>query len=109
MVGWGYLCIAQLACGGQLDADTEVRQFHAFQLKNLPTSEVRSAAAIFPDDALLGLDIKNAFGAVQWADALLAAVAKAPCLAIPMSMLWLMLCRSPISCFCASSQVAICC
>ena len=34
MVGWGYLCIAQLACGGQLDADTEVRQFHAFQLKN---------------------------------------------------------------------------
>ena len=44
--------------------------------------------AAAPGDALLGVDIKNAFGAVQWADALMAAVAKAPCLAVPMAMMW---------------------
>ena len=50
--------------------------------------EVRAAARLFPEDAIIGLDIKSAFGAVQWADALIAAVAKAPRLAVPMAVMW---------------------
>ena len=41
-----------------------------------------------PTLALISLDIKNAFGQVQWADALLIAVAQAPRLAVPMAMMW---------------------
>ena len=51
-------------------------------------AEVRAAAALFPDDVLIGLDIKNAYGAVHWADALHAMVAKVPRLAVPLSMMW---------------------
>ena len=50
--------------------------------------EVRAAASAFPRDVLIGLDIENAFGAVQWADALTAAVASAPKLAVAMAMAW---------------------
>ena len=54
----------------------------------LEICEVRAAAAAFPDSALLGLDMKNAFGTVRWADVLLAAVAKAPRLAVVLAALW---------------------
>ena len=46
---------------------------------------MRAAARAYPDRVLIGLDIKNAFGQVQWADALLAAAAKSPKLAVPMA------------------------
>jgi hypothetical protein len=54
----------------------------------LEVAEVRAAASLFPQDALMGLDIKNAFGEVAWSDALLAAVDKAPRLAVPMAAMW---------------------
>ena len=54
----------------------------------MEVAEVCAAAAICPEDALVGLDIKNAFGEVEWADAFLAAVATAPRLAVPMATMW---------------------
>ena len=52
----------------------------------LEIAEVRAAAAIYPEDAVLGLDMKNAFGAVSWADALPALVAHLPKLAVPLAL-----------------------
>ena len=50
--------------------------------------QVRAAAAHRPDRALLSLDFKNAFGCVQWADALDGLVASAPRLAVPVARQW---------------------
>ena len=47
-----------------------------------------AAARHAPNDVLMCIDVENAFGAVRWADALLAAVAAAPRLAVPMAMMW---------------------
>ena len=41
-------------------------------------AEIRAAAAHKPDKALVSLDVKNAFGSVQWHQALLALLAVAP-------------------------------
>ena len=51
-------------------------------------AEVRAAAALYPDNALISLDVQNAFGEVRWADALWAAVRRAPKLAVPMAAMW---------------------
>ena len=40
---------------------------------------------MLPDDALIGLDIENAFGHVEWTDALQVVVSKAPGLAVPVA------------------------
>ena len=41
-----------------------------------------------PDCALLGLDTQNAFGQLDWTDALRQAARYAPVFAVPLSMLW---------------------
>ena len=68
------------ASGPQIANAVSDRQYGVGRPSGAPqeVAEVRAAATAFPEDALLGLDIKNAFGAAQWADALLAVVAKAP-------------------------------
>ena len=44
--------------------------------------EVRAAALAFPDDPLVTTDVANAFGSVEWADALEALTSKLPALAV---------------------------
>ena len=51
-------------------------------------AEVRAAAALEPDKALVSLDVKNAFGAIQWKDALLAVAALAPKLGPLLAVQW---------------------
>ena len=79
-------------CGSEAQITCAVgsRQYGAGKRSGsaLEIAEIRAAAAMFPDDALIGLDIKNAFGEVEWADALQAAAAKAPRLAVPMAAMW---------------------
>ena len=75
---------------GQIQDAVGERQYGAGKRSGstLEVAEVRAAASIFPDDALVGLDIENAFGAVTWADALQATIAKAPRLAVPLATMW---------------------
>ena len=54
----------------------------------LEVAEVRAAAAIFPEDAFVSLDVKNAFGTVEWADALGAVTERLPQLAVPLTLQW---------------------
>jgi hypothetical protein len=54
----------------------------------LEIAEVRAAAAMRPGCALVGLDEQNAFGAIDWTDALRQTLRRAPAFAVPLSMLW---------------------
>ena len=58
------------ASGYQLAAAVGNRQYGAGCRSRaaLEVAEVRAAASAFPDRALLGLDIRNTFDAVRWAD-----------------------------------------
>ena len=51
-------------------------------------AEVRAAASLEPDKALMSLDVQNAFGAVQWKDALLAVAAAVPKLGPLLAVQW---------------------
>ena len=51
-------------------------------------AEVRAATQLRPSNALVSLDIRNAFGSVRWADALRAVLAKAPKLAPLLAIQW---------------------
>ena len=65
----------QYGCGKRGGAELEV-------------AEVRAAAAIYPERAMVGLDFRNAFGLVEWCDALQAMLATAPRLAATVGILW---------------------
>ena len=81
--------ICALGSGMQVDFAVVERQLGAGRAAiAAQIGEVRAAAAANPERALIGLDIKNAFGQVRWADAPLAAAAKAPKLAVPMAATW---------------------
>ena len=49
---------------------------------------MRAATQLAPDKALISLDVQNAFGSVEWADALLAVVERAPRLAPRLALQW---------------------
>ena len=51
-------------------------------------AQVRAAARAFPGRAFISLDVKNAFGAVEWARALRAVLRRAPQLAAPLAACW---------------------
>ena len=51
-------------------------------------AEVRAEMAENPHYALTTLDVKNAFGAIEWADALRVTVASAPKLAHALAAIW---------------------
>ena len=50
--------------------------------------QIRAAADGYPDRAIDGLDMANAFGAVEWADVVSAALAKATGLAPALAAQW---------------------
>ena len=54
----------------------------------LEVAELRAASRLRPQDAIVSLDIKNAFGAVEWADALEAVLRRAPALAPMLAVQW---------------------
>ena len=66
------------------------RQFGAGRLggASQEISEVRAATRLRPDDALTSLDLKNAFGSVQWVDALKAVHQRVPLLGPLLAMQW---------------------
>ena len=76
--------------GVQVEQAVGPRQFGAGRSggASLEISEVRAAAKAFPERMLMGLDVRNAFGEGRWVDALLAAVAKVPKLAVPLAAMW---------------------
>ena len=51
-------------------------------------TQIRAAAAAFPEQALVSLDIKNAFGAVAWDTALERTLASVPALAPALAASW---------------------
>ena len=54
----------------------------------LEIAELRAAAKLNPDCAIVSLDIKNAFGSVEWKDALRTVTAAAPKLAPVLAIQW---------------------
>ena len=72
----------------QVRAAVGPRQFGVGRGPEQIVAEVRAAAALRPDHAIVSLDFKNAFGMVRWSDALLGTVASAPRLATPLACLW---------------------
>ena len=51
--------------------------------------EIRAAARLRPQDALVSLDLMNAFGAVQWIDALRAVQSTMPMLGPLLAIQWM--------------------
>ena len=82
------VCVA--GAGMQVNAAVGDRQFGCGRAggAELEVGQVRAAAAVRPDWALVSADLKNAFGRVRWADALLAAAASVPRLAVPLATCW---------------------
>ena len=74
----------------QLGVGFGPRQFGAGRAAGAASevAEVRAAAAAFPDNVILSLDVKNAFGEVAWPVALRAALRRAPLIAVPMAAMW---------------------
>ena len=62
------------AAGHEVAAAAGERQYGAGRNNGASqeVAEIRAAAQVFPREALVALDIENAFGAVQWADVLTA-------------------------------------
>ena len=63
---------------------TALRHSGAFQ----EIAEIRAAALLDPTKALVSLDVKNAFGSVQWSDALQAVLRRAPKLGKLLALQW---------------------
>ena len=74
----------------QLAAAMGERQFGAGRPGGaaMEIGEIRAAAKLKPNDALVSLDIKNAFGSVQWKDALQAVTRAIPKLAPILAVQW---------------------
>ena len=66
------------------------RQFGAGRVGGVfkEVAEVRAATQLHPDRPLLSLDIENAFGSVEWADALTAVIERVPRLAPLLAIQW---------------------
>ena len=84
------MCVLVLGSGVQLAEAVGPDQYGAGRQggAELEVAEVRAAAAAHPDDPLLALDLKNAFGTVSWILALEAVVASAPRLAPALAAQW---------------------
>ena len=89
LLKFAFGCCAK-GCRIELEQGAGLRQYGAGKQGGaaLEIAEIRAAAAMRPDCALIGLDEQNAFGAVEWADALRQAQRHAPIFAVPLSMLW---------------------
>ena len=55
---------------------------------HLEVEQIRAAAALQPDRALVSLDVENACGSVEWADALEVALDNAPAFAPALASMW---------------------
>ncbi len=77
-------------CNIQLQEGSGTNQYGSGRAGGAPLeiAEVRAAATERPAWALLTLDIRNAFGQVQWTDALNATAARVPRFAVPLAMMW---------------------
>ena len=74
----------------QLSAAYGSRQFGAGRRGGAEKeiAEVRAATSLEPDKARISLDVRNAFGSVQWKDALLAVAASVPKLGPLLAVQW---------------------
>ena len=81
---------ARKGCKVELEQGAGPRQYGAGRQGGaaLEIAEIRAAAAMRPECALIGLDEQNAFGELDWTDALRQAQRYAPAFAVPLSMLW---------------------